>query len=72
MAQSTFRVDWSADNGDTVQVRYFEGSASAARAFARAKSKTNGSAYLIRSDNGVDFGQIVYWSGVADGKNWSR
>lgn len=65
-----YRTDWTQDDtGDAVHVRYAD-SLRQARMVARAKSSKHGSAYVIKRVDGSDVGQIPYYNGVADGRDW--
>jgi hypothetical protein len=69
VANTTYRTDWLSDDGK-VQVRHHGDNLKAARADARRISNAIGSAYIIRSVDGVDDGQIGYYDGRADGRTW--
>lgn len=69
----TYRTDWvdPADpHRNTIGVSHHGGDLKAARASARKMSKATGSAYVIRSTNGQDDGQIGYTDGRADSRTW--
>lgn len=70
---TTYRADWidPADpHRNTVGVSHHGDDLKAARASARKMSKATGSAYVIRTTNGLDDGQIGYTDGRSTSRTW--
>jgi len=66
----TYRTDWidPADlTRNTIKVSYHGPDLPGARAVARSRSRVTGSAYVIRSADGVDVAQLAYTDGRVDG-----
>lgn len=71
--RTTYRTDWmdpTDPNRNRVDVSHHGADLSGARVMARKMSKKTGSAYVIRTTNGKDDGQIGYTDGRADHRTW--
>lgn len=70
---TTFRTDWidpTDPHGYRVDVSFHGDDLKAARAMARKMSKATGSAYVIKSIDGVDVAQLGHTDGRVDG-DWN-
>lgn len=74
---ATFRTDWIEvdpylnPHGNRVDVSFHGENLKAARAKARKMSARVGSAYVIKSVDGVDVGQIGYTDGRAETREFT-
>ena len=67
---ATYRTDWidpTDPNQNRVGVSWHGADLAAARRVARKMSARTGSAYIIKSEYGVDISQLGYTDGRADG-----
>jgi len=67
---TTYRTDFTDAGTDKLHVSYFDGDLAAARKMARIASKAHGAAYVIATDHGQDTGQIAYFGGRADSRDF--
>lgn len=73
MQTTTYRTDWhdpTDAHRNTVLASDHGSDLKAARAMARKMSKATGSAYVIRTVDGVDVAHLPHTDGVADCHGW--